>query len=386
MAIPLAGQLYEKVAQGAVPEAVELLAAHPNLLRISLPLDRTWLHLAAHHNRVQMAEMLVAAGIDVNAPCEDLPDSPLSEAAGNGCLAVAKWLIEHGAKVDGLTPNAHPTPLAEAAVGGHYEMVEYLLSQGANAHACYGTPPKNALSLALAQGHVKVADLLRTQGVGVPGEGHRQSALTTEQQIIAHAEKLFGQVQEASLQEIVPSSNVPISIHIAPPTKKRKTAVLFTSGISSRPMRLRSECSSPQYAELVLELSPDWPLGSKMLEDPRWAWPVLGMRMLASTAHGKAGALMEGKVVTYGEPPRPLGPGTNLTCWLMLPDLGGLEQLRTREGILIQFYRLFAIYQKELELLQRAGLEKLVELFHKRNVESYINPTRMPATALCEND
>jgi len=134
------------------PEMARLLiaaGADPNA-RPS-PDDETPLHWAASSDDVDVAEVLVDAGADIEAPDGSI-GTPLDNAVGYGCWHVARLLVARGARVDkpwhagalgllgrlaellGDQPAAEAVSQAfwHACAGGQRRAAEYLLSRGAD--------------------------------------------------------------------------------------------------------------------------------------------------------------------------------------------------------------------------------------------------------------
>jgi hypothetical protein len=81
----------------------------------------TPLHWAASTDDLDVAEVLVEAGADLEAPNGSI-GSPLANAIGYGCWHVARLLVARGARVDELW---------QAAAMGMLSRVEELLAAGA---------------------------------------------------------------------------------------------------------------------------------------------------------------------------------------------------------------------------------------------------------------
>jgi Ankyrin repeats (many copies) len=97
------------------------------------------LHLAAKFGREDLAELLIAAGADIEARNED-GERPLHSAAFNGRPTVVKVLLAHGADVEARA-SFGKTALHAAAAGradevdGRLEVAKLLLAAGASARA-----------------------------------------------------------------------------------------------------------------------------------------------------------------------------------------------------------------------------------------------------------
>ena len=94
--------------------------------------------------RLEIAQLLIAAGADVNAAADIgyfVGSTPLHGAARSGHLELVKLLLEKGAKLDAASPKgtfAGCTPLHGAAKRGHPKVVELLLKRGADVNAVTG--------------------------------------------------------------------------------------------------------------------------------------------------------------------------------------------------------------------------------------------------------
>lgn len=139
------GEIHESVEQDDIARVQAILAAAPAQVHAILD-EKTHdqpLHLAAWHNYVEIADLLIKAGADVNAR-GDLGRTPLHYAAYHGSFGVAQILIEHHAKLETATDYGF-TPLFTAARGRSPEcmaIVNLLLEHGAivdlNTAICIG--------------------------------------------------------------------------------------------------------------------------------------------------------------------------------------------------------------------------------------------------------
>ena len=172
-------------SHGDLDRVKELLAQHPDLLQGRARWDETPLGAAAHTGAEGVAQFLLAAGAPieicaaamlgmtdrVRAMLEADPHqahatgahgiSVLYHAAIRGRIDVAELLLARGADVNvGTGGNA---ALHGAAAFGQTAMVEWLLARGGHVDA----PDYNrrtALRLALDNGHHEVAEILRRHG------------------------------------------------------------------------------------------------------------------------------------------------------------------------------------------------------------------------------
>ena len=156
------GEVHKAVTKGDLNKVVALLKDHPELLESKDNMGRTPLYLAVAHNQLEIAELLLANGADVNArdPQQHTPliqalwvynhdkmvrlllakgadvnlsdrwsMSALAYAAKQGLIDDAKILIANDADINIVSGS---TPLYLAVIGTHTEMVELLLASGAD--------------------------------------------------------------------------------------------------------------------------------------------------------------------------------------------------------------------------------------------------------------
>ncbi|RDW68827.1 uncharacterized protein DSM5745_08587 [Aspergillus mulundensis] len=124
----------------------------------------TALLLAVKHGNMQLVDILLDHGADVNRRCNLNGDAtPLQCAARKGFLGIARRLLDHGADI-----NYDPkhwlvqSALVEAATHGRIDMVQMLLNEGASVVGAAGRKQyKEAVSNADGNGHHAVAELIR---------------------------------------------------------------------------------------------------------------------------------------------------------------------------------------------------------------------------------
>ncbi len=115
-------------------------------------------------NDVDRAAYLIGKGANVNR-LTNLGESPLTTAAGAGCMEMMQLLIEHGAKLN-RADSEGATPLMSAAERNQAAAVKFLLAHGANIEkgAPHGFTP---LSLAIEEQQFDAAFALIQGGADV---------------------------------------------------------------------------------------------------------------------------------------------------------------------------------------------------------------------------
>jgi ankyrin repeat protein len=131
---------------------------------------------AAGDRHLDVITTLLAAGADVRSQ-RKWEGTPLHDAARFGLIHVAELLIAAGADVDSHEDAEQRTPLYLAAANGRLHMVDYLLSRGAAVDAVADCKPpqhaairfsgagaKTALQAATEAGHLPVVKRLLDAG------------------------------------------------------------------------------------------------------------------------------------------------------------------------------------------------------------------------------
>ncbi len=126
-------EIHQAVIDGNVERVAELLKADPGLAMVPDENDRFSslpLHLAAIHGHVDIAELLLRAGADVD--CGDSDEStPLHNAGLNRHPEMLAFLLENGADVNRRDRNGAYS-LSFAASGGDSTCVRMVLDAGAD--------------------------------------------------------------------------------------------------------------------------------------------------------------------------------------------------------------------------------------------------------------
>jgi ankyrin repeat protein len=92
----------------------------------------TPMFLAAQNASAPMIELLVKAGVDVNAPVLAHGETALMMASRSGGVDAVKMLLDHGARIDAKDTLRGTTALMWAAEQGHVGVVQLLAARGAD--------------------------------------------------------------------------------------------------------------------------------------------------------------------------------------------------------------------------------------------------------------
>jgi ankyrin repeat protein len=124
----------------------------------------TALHWAAERDDVALAEVLRAAGADLQPMTRVGGYVPLHVAAREGNEAMVRWLLEAGADVNRKTTETRANALHMAARGGDVAVVRALLDHGADPNAVEDHWQQTPLVFAAAENRAEVIRLLISRG------------------------------------------------------------------------------------------------------------------------------------------------------------------------------------------------------------------------------
>lgn len=177
----------------------------------------------------------------------------------------------------------------------------------------------------------------------------------------AYIEKEYGEFPTV-LHEIV-HGDLHIDIAVIPPRPECNEYTLVTMGMGAYKMKVPRSFRThfPKYAELVLSLPADWNMESK---DPKWIWPMLFLKVLARLPKNDHTWLSDEHTVPNFENEH-LAPDTALNGALILSDTdrdGQLRRFTTSKKKTIQFYRVVALYQEEMDYKLIYGAQALLQL------------------------
>ncbi len=344
------------------------------------------LHLASKFGTPEVVRFLLDNGAELNRRGGTFDAAPVAYAAANGRLDLTQLLVEAGAHLD--ESDSLRNPLMRAASRGHFNVVEYLLTTNIDPHATYRITTgalKNAYTEAENSRNQEVIDLLAAHGCRRPVEGvdkplwepppdrmiNQTPEFKRHQQITAYMESKFGPADPNGMQELLPVvEGMSVSINIIPPNDKHRFMVLFTSGMSGRPMNVPEGQEEWQFAELVIHLPADWPHPADASRDPNCMWPLKWLRKMAYYPHlentwlGRPAA-----IVSSADPPEPLGPNTSQTCLMMVPDFSNLKvPLQREDGKSVHFFTLVPLYTEERDYELQHGMRPFLERFVEQKV------------------
>ena len=156
-----------EAARNRDKQAMVSLLKQPGAASARQPDGTTALHWAAHWNDPEAAELLIGAGVYVNA-ANDYGVTALSLACENGNAAMVEKLLRAEANPNAAQSSGE-TALMTCARSGDANSVKLLLDFGADVNAKESRRGQTALMWAVAEKHPEVVRVLAAHGADVSG-------------------------------------------------------------------------------------------------------------------------------------------------------------------------------------------------------------------------
>lgn len=347
-----------------------LLVANPQEINGRIA-GLSWLDRAASTDggNLQMIKLLTELGAEIEPA--NVSRSPLAFAMQSSKLEVIEFLLENGGD-----PN-HGRCIIGALNRQEEKLaaVKLLIEHGADVNRIFDLEGTNEKFTALDwTKDAEIVDYLRSVGAKTSAEvlgasSDEQADVDELAEVIQFFGNTFGEVDEKSLIEVVPSGH-PVSIHVIRPSGNRKHLTLFTTGLSSVKMNVPGGLEEYSLAELFIQLPGDWEYASS---DRRWSWPVEWLRRIAKHPHDN-NVCLGGPVtiIANNDPPEPLGPNTDFTSLMLVAE----KSFERSDGDIVQLYRVAPIYSDERELEIKEGAPALMRAFDRNSVPFIVDLQR----------
>ncbi|MEL6134467.1 MAG: suppressor of fused domain protein [Bacteroidota bacterium] len=191
-------------------------------------------------------------------------------------------------------------------------------------------------------------------------------------EVVSHIEQYVGNPDRV-FHELV-SDAVHIDIHWVKPTEDRPYHTLITSGMSDLPMTVPEGLEDHQYAELSLCLPQAWDLSEEGLKQDENYWPIRSLKYLAHFPHVYQTWLGFGHTIPNGDPAIPFASDVAFNTMLLLPTVlfdEGFRELQLTDKK-IHFYTLVPLYQEEVDLKLKKGVNAIYKGFDKYKLSDII--------------
>lgn len=188
------------------------------------------------------------------------------------------------------------------------------------------------------------------------------------EEICAHFERHYG-ASEIVMHEIM-SDELHIDVFPIPPSEEWACWTLHTTGMSERAMDVPPEMadddediSSMQFAEMMIQLPPDWPVLDKAAGDKEeHYWPIRWLKRAARLPSEEGSWLGMGHTVLFSEPEDEINSG-GFAGMLLIPPLAPEDagEIALSDGRVVNVLMILPLYRDELDFAVEEGVEALLE-------------------------
>lgn len=173
----------------------------------------------------------------------------------------------------------------------------------------------------------------------------------------------------------VESSDVHLDVHIAHPSEAYPWTILFTTGMSDRPMTAPAGAEGCTLAELMIHLPEDWPLDPASLRHEEHYWPIRMLKGIARFPHQYASWVWDGHTIPAGGP---VAPNTKLAGAILLHPQGVPPEaavIETHRGA-VHLLEIHPLHENEMQLKIDRGVEALLDRFVDKDLSLIVDPKR----------
>jgi hypothetical protein len=163
------------------------------------------------------------------------------------------------------------------------------------------------------------------------------------------------------------------------PGPNRDFHTFVTCGMSERAMIPPKGWTGCRHAELLLRLPPTWKLGRRVLDKPRYNWPLRELEHLARMPHVYRVWLWAYHTVANGDPPEPLPGATGFSGSVLVPVTWphrAFDSLPVDPGRSVHFFGVIPLYADELTLARDAGTDVLLDRMEQAGVTDLLDVDR----------
>lgn len=204
------------------------------------------------------------------------------------------------------------------------------------------------------------------------------------EEIEKHFESLFPNREGFVFHEIM-SDLVHIDVHILKPTEKDNYYVMFTTGMSDKPMTLPEGLQDDDHkhlerAELFMLLPPTWnpgEVGTTNSDIPyEEYWPIQIIKYLARFPHEYNTWFAWGHTIPNGAEYEPIIDGSDMGGFVLLELDENFSPTTAEDGTPIHFYMVMPAYKEEIEYKLQHGMSALDDLYAENDLPIVIDMHR----------
>ncbi len=213
---------------------------------------------------------------------------------------------------------------------------------------------------------------------------------TYMEDIEGHFENLFPGRESFVFHEIV-SDLVHLDVHILKPTEDNNFYVMYTTGMSDKPMNLPESLQDDAHkhlerAELFMLLPPTWNPGEAgtLSNDIPYEeyWPIQMIKYLARFPHEYNTWFAWGHTIPNGAAYEPIIDGSDMGGFVLLELDENFSPAKAADGTPIHLYMVMPAYKEEIEYKLKHGMGALDDLYTENDLPLVMD---MHRKNVCEN-
>lgn len=349
-------------------KAIKLLQENLSIL-LEKEIAKDLVFTAATFGDIELLDILYSNNCDINiANSASHPETPLACASYQNNTESVKWLVEHGATINTPWPNeihqwCHG--LSSAIRSNNIEIVRLLVEAGAALDVCDRTN-RTPLQWAIDYRRSEIANYLLSKGAVEPQLGKSYKTPEVKSPLVQSIEHRFCVTHPLMWQPIIPEgTTVPIRS-----IEDLRCCGLFTDGMSSRKLTFPKGKRGAPHVELFLPIG----VGPTMEEVKanQFPWAIDWMQKLARYPFQDGNRFEKPvTIVSNDDPPKPLGRGTKMTCWLLLARKEPLAEIQLSDAETVVFFSMLPIHTKERDFEREHGSRALLEKFAAKKVPEH---------------
>lgn len=345
------------LAEAGLDEIAAMLKQHPWLPNTEfLGKSPQWLARAAKRHSVEVLQLLIDAGCDVNEFPQGTSETALSNAFAFDNYEVIPFLLKQGAD-----PNKCRCLISVVNISDRdlqLRMLKLLLEHKVDVNQVFSAYGDYMLAMNVLdhfEDDEEIHSLLIDHGAKTAAEVTGKADEVMDP-LLTYMRDHYGKVADGYWDHHV-AGGIPCEVHHSEGKGllKKKPDTLFTYGLSWKEMKSKNNT----FGEIFIQLPKSFPLGGEDGE----SWPVDWLFRCANSPikHDKS---LGTATILGGKGTSPIIPGTEFTNMLLHVD----DSFERPDGAIVHLYRMTPIYRAEYEFYKQSGPQALLDLLNGQSL------------------
>jgi len=345
------------LSEAGIDEIAAMLNQHPWLPNAEfLGKPPQWLARAAKRHSVEVLELLIDAGCDVNEFPPGTSETALSNAFAFDNYDVIPFLLKQGADPNKCRCLVSVVNISDRDV--QLRMLKLLLKHKVDVNQVFSAYGDYMLAMTVLddfENDEEIRGLLLDHGAKTAAEVTGKADEVMDP-LLTYMRDNFGKVADGYWDHHV-AHGIPCEVHRAEGKGllKKKSDTLFTYGLSWKKMKSKQY----RFGEVFIQLPKGFSLGGEDGE----TWPVDWLFRCANSPikHGKS---LGTATVIGGKGTSPIIPDTEFTNMLLHVD----DSFERPDGETVHLYRMTPIYLEEYQFYKESGPQALIDMLSRQSL------------------